>query len=54
MHTIGDAGIIYSPGGNYILVVFMQNTSQVVFDNANRIIADISSAVYNYFNLNSQ
>jgi hypothetical protein len=26
----------------------------VVFDNANRIIADISSAVYNYFNLTAQ
>jgi len=54
MHTIGDAGIIYSPGGNYILVVFMQNNNQVVFDYANRIIADISSAVYNYFNLTAQ
>lgn len=54
MHTIGDAGIIYSPGGNYILVIFMQNNTQVVFDNANRIIADVSSAVYNYFNLTAQ
>ncbi len=54
MHTIGDAGIIYSPGGNYILAVFMQNNNQIVFDNANRIIADISSAVYNYFNLTVQ
>jgi len=54
MHTIGDAGIIYSPGGNYILTVFMQNNVQVVFDDANKVIADISSAVYNYFNLTSQ
>jgi hypothetical protein len=54
MHTIGDAGIIYSPGGNYILTVFLQNNNQVVFDNANRIIANISSAVYNYFNLTAQ
>ncbi len=54
MHTIGDAGIIYSPGGNYILTVFLQDNNQVVFDNANRIIANISSAVYNYFNLTAQ
>jgi beta-lactamase class A len=54
MHTIGDAGIVYSPGGNYILVVFMQSNNQVVFNDANKIIADISSAVYNYFNLTAQ
>lgn len=54
MHTIGDAGIIYSPGGNYILVVFLHNDNQVVFDDANKIIADISSAVYNYFNITAE
>lgn len=54
MHTIGDAAIVYSPNGNYILVVFLSNDNQVVFDDANKIIADISSAVYNYFNIGGQ
>jgi beta-lactamase class A len=54
MHTIGDAGIIYSPGGNYVMVVFIHDTNQIVWDNANRLFANLSRAVYNYFNLTSQ
>lgn len=54
MHTIGDAGIIYTPGGNYVMVVFIHDTNQIVWDNANRLIASLSRAVYNYFNLTSQ
>lgn len=54
MHTIGDAGIVYSPGGNYVIVVFIHDTNQIVWDNANRLFANLSRAVYNYFNLTSQ
>jgi beta-lactamase class A len=54
MHTIGDAGLVYTPGGNYVMVVFMSDTNQIVFDNANHLFASLSRAVYNYFNLTSQ
>ncbi len=54
MHTIGDAGIVYTPGGNYVMVVFIHDTNQIVWDNANRLFASLSRAVYNYFNLTSQ
>lgn len=54
MHTIGDAGLVYTPGGNYVMVVFIHDTNQIVWDNANRLIASLSRAVYNYFNLTSQ
>ncbi len=50
LHTIGDAGIAYSPGGNFVLVAFMYNENQLVFEPANRLFAQISKAVYNYFN----
>jgi len=51
MHDVGDAALIYSPGGNYILTIFIHNDAQIVWDNANRLFADLSSAVYNYFNI---
>ena len=50
MHSIGDAGIIYTPGGNYVMTVFMHQPVQLLFDSVNNLIADLSRAVYNYFN----
>jgi beta-lactamase class A len=51
MHTIADAGLVYSPGGPYVVTVFMYHPVQMLFDPANRMVAEISQAVYNYFNL---
>lgn len=51
MHTVGDAALVYTPGGNYILTIFIHNDAQIIWDAANRMYADLSSAVYNYFNL---
>lgn len=51
MHAVGDAALIYTPGGNYILTIFIYNENQIVWDSANKLFADLSSAVYNYFNL---
>jgi hypothetical protein len=49
--TRGDAALVRSPGGDYILVVFL-NTAAQNFDwnTANAIMADLSKATYNYFN----
>jgi beta-lactamase class A len=51
MHTIANAGIVYTPGGNYVISVFLYHPVQTVFDPANKMVADISQAVYNFFNL---
>ncbi len=51
INTIGDAGLIYTPGGNYVLVVFLNHPVQLVWDPASGLIADLSRAVYNYYNL---
>jgi len=53
IHTIGDVGIVYSPGTNYILTVFLYDQNQLVWDKANLLIAQLSTAVYNYFNLST-
>jgi beta-lactamase class A len=50
LHTISDDAIVYTPGGNYILTVYLWNKDQLLFDPANQLVADLSRAVYNYFN----
>lgn len=51
MHAIGDAALVYTPGGNYVLSIFIHNTEQIIWDDANKLYADLSRAAYNYFNL---
>jgi beta-lactamase class A len=53
IYNMCDAGIIYTPGGNYILTIYLNDTTQIVFDKGNQLYADLSRAVYNYFNLDS-
>ncbi len=53
--NVGDAAIVYTPGGNYILVTYTYHPAQIVWDStANPLFAEISMAVYNYFNVPSQ
>lgn len=51
IHDMADSGIIYSPGGNYILAIFINDVNPIIFDNGNKLFADLSRAVYNYYNL---
>jgi beta-lactamase class A len=50
IHTIGDAGLVYTPGGNFVLSIYMYHPTQLVFDTQNILFADLTRAVYNYFN----
>jgi beta-lactamase class A len=54
INTIGDAGIIYTPGGNYILVVFLYHPDQLIWESASALVSNISTAVYNFYNLPEQ
>ncbi len=54
MHTIADAGLVYTPGGDYILAVYMYHPVQMLFDSANKMVAELSQAVYNFFNLQGE
>ncbi len=51
INTIGDAGIVYTPGGNYVIVVFTYHPVQLIWEPASTMIAEIGQAVYNYYNL---
>lgn len=49
--TMSDAGIVYSPGGNYVIVMFLwaETTWLDAFETF-PIMRDISAATFNYFN----
>ena len=51
IHTMSDAGIVFSPGGDYVVVIFLYDPNQLVFDPANELVGEMSSVIYNYFNL---
>jgi beta-lactamase class A len=53
MHSISDAGIIYTQGGNYILTIYLHDSKQLLFDPANIMVGNLSQAVYNYYNLST-
>ncbi len=48
--THGDAGIVFTPGGNYVLVVVLHNPTWLDFSESFPLTAEISRVVYNYYN----
>jgi hypothetical protein len=48
--THGDAGIVFSPGGDYALVVALHNPTWLDFGESFPLITEISRRIYNYFN----
>jgi len=50
VHTFGDVALVYTPGGNYALSIFVHHPVQAVFDPVNALFAELSNAIYNYFN----
>ena len=51
VNTIGDAGIVYTPGGSYVFVAYLYHPIQLIWGPASELIAQLSQAVYNFFNL---
>ena len=51
IHSIIDGGIVFSPNGNYIVVIAMYQPTQLIFDVGNFLTAQLSTAIYNYFNI---
>jgi beta-lactamase class A len=49
-HTFGDAAIVYTPGGNYVLSIFLWQEDWLLWDVGSKVISEVSKAVYNYFN----
>ncbi len=51
IHDMSDAGIVYSPGGNYVVTIYLHHPVQLLFERVNELAGQLSTAVYNYFNL---
>lgn len=54
MRDISDVGIVYSPGGNFVLSIFTYHPVQNVWDTTNPLFVKLTQAVYNYFNITVQ
>ncbi|HBX70127.1 MAG TPA: hypothetical protein DEH25_12305 [Chloroflexi bacterium] len=51
INMLGDAGIIYTPGGDYVLTIFLYHPEQLIWDPASSLVGQLSRAVYNFYNL---
>jgi hypothetical protein len=47
--THADAGLVFTPGGDYVLVIFLHRPEWLQWEESAALIADISTAAYNYF-----
>jgi beta-lactamase class A len=54
MNQFSDAGIVYTPGGNYVLTIYVYHPVQALWDIVSPLYAELSRAIYNYFNLPTQ
>ena len=54
MNQFSDTGIVYTPGGNYILTIYVYHPVQALWNVVSPLYAELSRAVYNYFNLPTQ
>lgn len=50
LNNVADAAIVYSPGGSYVMTVYIHRDEPVPFDDANRLIVSLATAVFNYYN----
>lgn len=48
--THADAALVFSPGGDFVLVVFLYRPQWLEWEEGNPLITEISTATYNYFN----
>ena len=50
----GDGGIVYSSGGDYVMVQFMHKPGWLAWEVSSPLMADLSRATYNFFNFDNQ
>jgi len=48
--TIGDAGIVFSPGGDYVVVIYVWHPEYLEWEYSAPMVANISRMIFNYFN----
>ncbi|MEZ4592957.1 MAG: serine hydrolase [Chloroflexota bacterium] len=51
--THGDAGIVFSPGADYVIVQFLYKPDWLEWEISSPLLANLSRATYNYFNFDN-
>jgi beta-lactamase class A len=51
IRNYSDAGLIYTPGGDFVLSVYAYHPVQILDDTANVLFARLASTAYNYYNV---
>jgi hypothetical protein len=51
IQNISDSAIVYTAGGNYVLVIYAYDPVQTVWEPVSTLFAQLSQAVYNFYNL---
>ena len=51
VHDISDVGIVYTPGGDFVLAIYTYHPVQGVWGEVNPLFVELTQAIYNYFNL---
>jgi beta-lactamase class A len=54
LYDVSDVGIVYTPGGNFVLSIYTHHPVQNVFDVTNPLVVKLTQAIYNYFNITTQ
>ncbi|MEP7356101.1 MAG: serine hydrolase [Anaerolineales bacterium] len=50
LNNVADAAIVFTPGGTYVLTVYIHRDDTMTFDEANRMLISVARAIYNFFN----
>ncbi len=50
VHDISDVGIVYTPGGDFVLAIYTYHPVQGIWGDVNPLFVELTQAVYNYFN----
>ncbi len=50
MHTASDAAAVFTPGGNFILTIYLYHPVQLQWDDAQRLVARLATAADNFYN----
>jgi hypothetical protein len=54
LHSMSDVGIIFTPGGDYVLCILIYDPDRLDFDQGNLLVTRLSQTVYNFFNIENQ
>jgi beta-lactamase class A len=48
--THGDAGVVFTPGGDFVMVTIVHNPQWMDYGESFPLIAELARATYNYYN----